>query len=72
MATETVATMEKLCGSVETLKVFCYLGDRLNATGDSEAVVMTRTKIAWIKFRECREMLYGKGFIILRLIGKVL
>ena len=36
------------------VKSFCYLGDRLNASGGSEAAV-TRTKIGWIKFIECGE-----------------
>ena len=44
------------------MKSFCYLGDILNASGGSEAAVTARTKIGWIKFRECRELLYGRNF----------
>ena len=32
-----------------------YLGDRLNASGRSEAAVTAGTRIEWIKFRECGE-----------------
>ena len=35
-------------------KNFCYLGDRLNASGGSEAAVTARTSIGLIDFRECR------------------
>ena len=47
---------------VEFVKSFCYLGDRLNASGRSEAAVTARTRIGWIKFRECGELLCGKKF----------
>ena len=44
------------------VKSFCYLGDRLNATGGNEAASTARTRIGWIKFRECGELLYGRKF----------
>ena len=44
------------------MKSFCRLGDRLNASGGSEAAVTARTRIGWIKFRECGELLYGRKF----------
>ena len=37
---------------VDFVKSFCYLGDRLNASGGSEAAVIARTKIGWTKFRK--------------------
>ena len=40
---------------VDFMKSFCYLGDRLNASGGSEAAVTARMRIGWIKFRECGE-----------------
>ena len=43
---------------VDFVKSFCYLGDRLNASDGSEAAVTARTRIGWIKFRECGELLY--------------
>ena len=46
------------------MKSFCYLKDRLNATGGSEAAVTARTRIGWIKFRECGELLYGRKFLL--------
>ena len=46
------------------MKSFCYLGDRLNASGGSEAVVTARTRIEWIKFGECGELLYGRRFLL--------
>ena len=39
------------------MKSFCYLGDRLNASSGSEAAVTAKTRIRWIKFRECEELL---------------
>ena len=35
---------------VDFVKSFCNLGDRLNASGRSEAALTTRTRIGWIKF----------------------
>ena len=45
---------------VDFVKSFCYLGDRLNARGGSEAAVTARTRFRWIKFRECVELLCGR------------
>ena len=39
---------------VDFVKSFYYLGDRLNASGVSEAAETAKTRIEWIKFRECR------------------
>ena len=47
---------------VDFVKSFCYLGDSLNANGGSEAAVTAKTRIGWIKFRECEWLLYGKKF----------
>ena len=55
---------------METVKSFCYLGDRLNASGGSEAAVTARTRIGWLKFRECGEVLYGRRFS-LKIKGRV-
>ena len=33
---------EKLCGGVETVSKFTYLGDKLNATGGCETAVTAR------------------------------
>ena len=49
---------------VDFVKSFCYLRDRLNANGGSEAAVTARTRIGWIKFRECGELLYGRKFLL--------
>ena len=53
---------EKLCDGVETVSKFTYLGDRLNATGGCETLVTATSRIGWIKFRECREILKGRRF----------
>ena len=42
------------------MKSFCYLGDRLNASGGSEVTVTARTRSGWIKFRECEELRTGR------------
>ena len=47
---------EKLSDGVETISKFTYLGDRLNATGGCETAVTARSRIGWMKFRECSEM----------------
>ena len=57
---EAVEQEEKLCDEVETVLEFTYLGDRVRADGECEAVVTTR---CWsVKFRECSELLYGRRF----------
>ena len=45
---------------VDFVKSFCFLEDRLNARGGSEAAITARTRIGWIKFKECEELPYGK------------
>ena len=55
---------------VDFVESFCYLGDRLSASGGSEAVVTARMRIGWIKFRECGELLHGRKFL-LKIKGRV-
>ena len=54
-------SVEELCEEVETVRGFCYLGDRLgnrvNAGGGCEAAVTARARIGWVKIRECGELL---------------
>ena len=47
---------------IDFVKSFCYLGDRLNTSGVSEAAVTGRTRIGWIKFRECGSYFMGESF----------
>ena len=54
--------VEELCEEVETVRGFCYLGDRVNARGGCEAAVTARARIGWVKFRECGELLNSKRF----------
>ena len=65
----TEEPVEALCHEVETVKEFCYLGDRLNASGGCETAVTSRVRIGWMKFRECGELLRGRRF--LRMKGMV-
>ena len=58
----TEEPVEVLCDEVETVKGFCYLGDRLNASGGCETAVTSRVRIGWMKFRECGELLHGRRF----------
>ena len=58
----TVDSIRKLCDEVETVNGFCYLRDRLNATGDCVAVVTARVRIGWVRFRECGKLLLGNRF----------
>ena len=55
---------------MKTAKEFCYLGDRLNASGGCETVVTSRVRIGWMKFKECGELLRGRRFS-LRMKGMV-
>ena len=57
-----VEPVEELCEEVETVRGFCYLGDRVNASGGCEAAVTAKARIGWVKFRECRELLDSKRF----------
>ena len=58
----TMDSIEKLCDKVETVNEFCYLGDRLNASGGCEAAVTARIRIGWVGFRKCGELLLGNRF----------
>ena len=49
---------EELCEEVETVRDFCYLRDRVNASGGCETAVTARARIGWVKFRECGELLH--------------
>ena len=46
-----VGPVEELGEEVETVKGFCYLGDRVNASGGCEAAVTARVRIEWVKFK---------------------
>ena len=61
-ADEFMDSVEELCEEVETVRGFCYLGNRVNAGGGCEAAVTARARIGWVKFRECGELLYSKSF----------
>ena len=52
-----------MCEQVETVRCFCYLGDRMNASGGCEAAVTARARIGWVKFKECGELLNSKKFL---------
>ena len=58
----TMDSIEKLCDEVETVNGFCYLGDRLNASGGCEAAVTARVRIGWVRYRECGELLLANRF----------
>ena len=55
---------------IDFVKKFYHLGNRLNASGGSEAAVTARTRIGWIKFRECGELLHGRKFS-LKMKGRI-
>ena len=56
----SVEPMEELCERMETVRGFCYLGDKLNASDGCEAAVTARTRIGWVKFKEWGELLNSK------------
>ena len=53
----TMDSIEKLFDEVETVNEFCYLGDRLNASGGCEAAVTARVRISVCCVRSA--ILYG-------------
>ena len=61
MVTRNEMSVERLNDDVETDKGFCYL-NALNACGGSEMTVVARTRIEWMRFRECEDVLYGRRF----------
>ena len=74
-----VDTIERIVGpgeeisffdQVDFVKRFCYLGDRLNTNGGSEAAVTAKTRIELIKFRECGELFNGRKFL-LKIKGRI-
>ena len=52
---------EELGDGVETVNWFCYLGDRISASGGCEAAVTARMRIAWSKFKEGGRCCMVKG-----------
>ena len=62
----TEEPVEVLRDEVETVKGFCYLVDRLNASGGCETAVTSRVRIGWMKFRECGKLLRGRRFSLKR------
>ena len=42
---------------METVNVFCCLGDRLNASGGCEVADTVRVRIGWVRFKECGKLL---------------
>ena len=59
-----VEPVEELCEEVEMVRGFCYLVDRVNASGGCEAAVTARARIGLVKFRECGELLNLKRFLL--------
>ena len=51
-----------MCEEVETVRDFCYLKDRVNASGGCKAAMTVRARIGWVKFKECGELLNSKRF----------
>ena len=62
--------IEKLCDEQETVNGFCYLGNRLYASGGCEVTVTERVRIGCVRFRECGELLLATRFS-LKKKGKV-
>ena len=52
-----------MCDEVEIVKGFCYLGNRLNASGGCEAAMTARTRMGWKKFKMCGEILFQKKIL---------
>ena len=53
---------DKLYDCVESVTEFSYLGDRINSGGACVVAVSSRTRLRWMKFRECQDLHCGKKF----------
>ena len=53
----------KLHNDVESLTELSYLGDRINSEGECETAVTCRTRIGWVEFRDCHDLLCRKNFL---------
>ena len=60
----TVDLIKKLCDEVETVNGVCYVGYRLNASGDCQMAVTARVRTGWVRFRKCAELLLRNRFIL--------
>mgnify|MGYP001792919447 CR=1 FL=1 len=58
-----VEPVKELCEVVETVRSYCYLGNRVNASGGCQAAVTARTRIGWVKKK--RLSLKTKGMVYL-------
>ena len=47
---------------MKTVIEFSYLGDRVSSGGGCVAAVTSRTRLGWVKFRECHDLLCGRKF----------
>ena len=47
---------------METVTDYSFLGDRINSRGGCEAAVTSRTRIGWLIFRDCQDLLCGRKF----------
>ena len=46
-----------LYNDMETMNELCYSGDKLDVGGGCKAVVTTRVRKGWVRFRKCGELL---------------
>ena len=48
--------------AIVTVTELSYLGDRINSGGGCVAAVTSRTRLGWVRFRECQDLLCRKKF----------
>ena len=53
---------KKLHVDVETVADLSYLGNKIYSGGGCEATVTSRTRLGWIKFRDCQELRFRTKF----------
>ena len=51
---------EKLFDDVKTVAEFSYVGNTIKSGGGCVAAVTSRTRLGWVKFRECQDFLCRK------------
>ena len=60
----SVEQNEELHKGIKTVKRFCYLEDRSNASRGCETAVTKIMRNEWKRFRECGELLLGRRFLM--------
>ena len=57
-------SVEILNDDVKTVERFCNFENAINTSGDSQMTLVARTRIGWMRFGECGDVLSGRRFFV--------